>query len=318
MLKRRYQLREKIISGFSMNNNYQFIQKINDLKKEHNAIILSHVYQEGAIQSIADFTGDSLALSKKVIKSEADTIVFCGVRFMAETAHILNPDKTILLPNKSAGCDLADMATITQLEQEKKAHPDAAVVCYINSSAEIKANSDICCTSANAVSIVKSLKEDEIIFLPDKNLGSYVSEFTSKKIWLWNGFCYVHEDINPQTILSLKKKYPSSETIVHPECNKEVRNLADCIGGTAKMASYVKESTCNEFIVGTEDNFIYTLQQKNTDKKFHPVSTRCKGMGTITLTDVINSLEQKQHTITLPESIRLKAYKTLENMMSIS
>lgn len=301
-----------------MKYNSESIHQINELKKEHNAIILSHVYQEKDIQSIADFTGDSLALSKKVIDSNADTIVFCGVTFMAETAHILNPKKTILLPNKSAGCDLADMATLDQLGQEKKAHPNAAVVCYINSSAEIKANSDICCTSANAVSIVQSLQEDEVIFLPDKNLGSYISELTSKKIWLWDGYCYVHEDINPKTILALQKKHPHAETIVHPECNTAVRKLADCVGGTAKMAKYVSESQCQEFIVGTEDNFIYSLQQNNPNKRFFPVLTHCRGMKSTTITDVINALTLNQFEITLPESIRLKAYKTLERMMNIS
>jgi quinolinate synthase len=301
-----------------MKLNAEMLNDIKSLKKEHNAIILAHVYQDAAIQSIADIVGDSLALSKEAMAADADIIVFCGVRFMAETAHILNPEKTILLPSLNAGCELADMATIEQLKKEKENHPNAAVVCYINSSAEIKAASDICCTSANAVEIVQSLPQKEILFLPDKNLGSYVAEFTNKQIKLWDGYCYVHENINPQTITSLKETYPSSKIIVHPECNPIVRALADCIGGTAKMAQYVKTSNDNEFIVGTEDNFIHHLQKHNPHKQFHPVLTRCIGMEKITINDVKEALEQQKHVITLPKSIRLKAYSTLENMMKVS
>ena len=301
-----------------MNTNQRLIDEIQLLKKQKNAVILSHVYQDSEIQDIADYVGDSLALSKKAIRTNAEIILFCGVKFMAETAHILNPEKTILLPHSNAGCDLADMATIEQLMNKKQEYPNAAVVCYINSSAKIKAESDICCTSANALKIVQSLKEEKIIFLPDRNLGEYVEEQTSKKIIRWNGYCYVHEDINPKAIESLKQKHPTSEVIVHPECNKKVRDLADCIGGTAKMSSYVKESDCNDFIVGTEDNFIHHLKKHNPNKTFHPVNTKCKGMRKITLEDVKESLEKQKINITLLEPIRLKAKKTLENMMNLS
>lgn len=301
-----------------MQAKQQIIDEIQKMKKEQNAVILAHVYQDPDIQDIADHIGDSLALSKKAIDIDASTIVFCGVKFMAETAHILNPAKKVLLPHLHAGCDLADMATIQQLKKQKEQHPNAAVVCYINSSAEIKAESDICCTSANAIKVVESINQEEVLFLPDKNLGSYVEEKTNKKIIPWNGYCYVHEDIQPKTIQSLKQKHPTAEVIVHPECNKTIRNLADCIGGTAKMATYVKQSHCKEFIVGTEDNFIHHLKKQNPAKIFHSVHTKCKSMRKISLADVKQALEQKKHMITLEEPIRLKALKTLENMMNIS
>ena len=301
-----------------MDTKKRIIDKIQQLKKTNDILILAHFYQDPDIQDIADHTGDSLALSKMAEKNDAKTIVFCGVSFMAETAHILSPDKTVLLPKTTAGCDLADMGSIEDLQNLKQQHPEAKVVCYINSTAEIKASSDICCTSANAVKIVESLDCEEVIFIPDKNLGSYVSEQTNKKIILSDGFCYVHENIEPGTIRSLKQKYPDADVIVHPECNKPVRDLADCIGGTARMTAYVKESACEEFIVGTEDNFIHHLKKNCPDKSYIPVNTQCYGMRTITLSDVLASIEQQKTKITLPESVRTKAYKTIQAMMKES
>jgi len=301
-----------------MNSKNVIIDRIDLLRKKHDACILAHVYQHPDIQDIADHIGDSLVLSKIAEKNNAEIIIFCGVTFMAETAHILSPEKTVLLPKHNAGCDLADMASIEDLQQLKQQHPDAKVVCYINSSAEIKAASDICCTSANALSIIDSLDADEIIFAPDKNLGTYVSEHTSKKIILWDGYCYVHENIQPKTILSLQKEHPNAEVIVHPECNKLVRDLADCVGGTAKMAAYVQKSDCSEFIVGTEDNFIHHLKKKDPSKIYYPVDTQCFGMRAITLKGVLESIEQQKNKITLPLSIRTKAYKTIQAMMKQS
>jgi len=294
------------------------IQDINRLKKEKNAVILAHVYQDGEIQDIADFTGDSLALSKKAVDTDAELIVFCGVSFMAETAHILNPDKTVLLPKLEAGCGLADMATIEELQKQKEKYPDAAVVSYVNSSAEIKSISDVCCTSSNAVDIVNAMKQDTILFVPDKNLGSYVAEHSDKKIILWDGYCYVHENITPDHLKYMKKQHPEANVIVHPECTKPVRDIADFIGGTGHMASYVKESEIKEFIVGTEDNFAYRLRKDNPKKTFFEVKTECMGMRKSLISDVRNALEKEQHKITIDEDVRKKAYKALDNMMTMS
>jgi quinolinate synthase len=299
-------------------SSQQRIQQILDLKKEKKAIILAHVYQEPEIQDIADFVGDSLGLSKKAMKTDAKTIVFCGVSFMAETAYILNPEKTVLLPEKTAGCTLADMATVKQLREMKKKHPHAAVVSYVNSTAEIKAESDICCTSANAVTIVDSLCQDDILFLPDKNLGSYVAEQTDKHIILWEGYCSVHEQIRPETIQNLKKQHPNAEVIAHPECNPDVRTLSDMIGSTSKMASYVYTSDSTEFIVATEDNFIHHVQTKNPTKTFYPVGTICTGMRKITLKTLYQSFLKERYAVTLPEGIRQKAKKALDAMMEVS
>jgi len=299
-------------------SSQQRIQQILDLKKEKKAIILAHVYQELEIQDIADFVGDSLGLSKKAMKTDAKTIVFCGVSFMAETAYILNPEKTVLLPEKTAGCTLADMATVKQLREMKKKHPHAAVVSYVNSTAEIKAESDICCTSANAVTIVDSLDQDEILFLPDKNLGSYVAEQTDKHIILWNGYCSVHEHIRPETIQNLKKQHPNAEVIAHPECNPDVRALSDMIGSTSKMASYVSTSESAEFIVATEDNFIHHVQTKNPTKTFYPVGTICTGMRKINLETLYQSFLEERYKVSLPEGIRQKAKKALDAMMEVS
>ncbi|MBS3777781.1 MAG: quinolinate synthase NadA [Candidatus Thermoplasmatota archaeon] len=299
-------------------NNQTLIEDIKRLKKEKNAVILAHVYQDGDIQDIADFTGDSLALSKKAVDTDADMIVFCGVSFMAETAHILNPEKTVLLPHMEAGCGLADMATVDQLEKQKKKYPDAAVVSYVNSSADIKAISDVCCTSSNAVDIVNAMKQDTILFVPDKNLGSYIAEQTDKKIILWDGYCYVHEHITPDLIQDLQKQHPAADVIVHPECQKAVRDLADFIGGTGHMAKYAKNAKTKEFIVGTEDNFSYRLRKDNPDKTFYPVKTTCVGMRKILLPDLKHALEKEQYNMTIDEGTRKKAYKALENMMNLS
>jgi quinolinate synthase len=294
------------------------IKEIERLRKEKNAIILAHVYQDGPIQDIADFTGDSLALSKKAVDTNADLIVFCGVTFMAETAHILNPEKKVILPTLEAGCGLADMATVDQLKKQKKKYPNAAVVSYVNSSSEIKALSDVCCTSANAVEIVQAMKQDTILFLPDKNLGSYIAEHSDKNIILWNGYCYVHEQITPELIEEMKEQHPNAEVIVHPECPKSVRDISDFIGGTGHMVQYVKESDTKEFIVGTEDNFCYRLQKDNPHKIFHPVKTQCTSMRKTSLQDVKGALENEENVITIPENTRKKAYKALENMMKLS
>jgi len=300
-----------------MKRTYEIIKEIRKLKKEKNAVILAHVYQPGEVQDIAEYTGDSLGLSKKAVSTKAEVIVFCGVKFMAETASILNPDKTVLLPDKNADCGLADMATVERLKAKKKEYPDAAVVSYVNSSAAIKAESDICCTSANAVDVVDSLPQDQILFLPDKNLGSYVAEHTDKDVILWDGYCYVHENIKLKQLRKLKDIHPGAEVIVHPECTTLVRHLADFVGSTSQMSRYVAQSNQKEFIVGTEDNFVYRLLKDNSDKRFYPIGTLCIGMNQIRLEKVKLALEQGEYEVHLPEKIRIRAKNALDKMLRI-
>jgi len=300
-----------------MATGQELATSINKLKVERNAIILAHVYQRGEVQDIADYVGDSLDLSRKAVNTKADVIVFCGVQFMAETAAILNPSKIVLLPDKNAGCGLADMATDEQIIRLKNQNPDLTVVSYVNSSARVKAVSDICCTSANAVKVVNSLSSDTVLFVPDRNLGSYVAEHTNKDIRLWDGYCYVHEQITIGKIRFLKEKYPNAEIIVHPECTVSVRHMADYTGSTSQMSKYVKQSPQKEFIVGTEDNFVYRLKSDNPDKLFYPVDALCEGMNTITLEKVKLSLERMEYKVHVPEKIREKAEIALYKMLTV-
>ncbi|MFN2396698.1 MAG: quinolinate synthase NadA [Bacteroidales bacterium] len=301
-----------------MTINKKLILIINRLKKEKNAIILAHVYQRGEVQDIADFVGDSLDLSKKAVGTKADVIVFCGVQFMAETAAILNPSKTILLPDKNAGCGLADMATDEQIIRLKEQEPGIGVVSYINSSAEVKAVSDISCTSANAVNVVNHLSFNRVLFVPDRNLGSYVAEHTKKNIRLWDGFCYVHENIKTDILQSIKEQHSNAEIIVHPECPVPVRRMANYIGSTSQMSKYVKQSQQKEYIVGTEDNFAYRLKSDNPDKQFYRVNSFCDGMNTITLQKVKIALERMENIVTVPEETREKAKIALDKMLTVS
>ncbi len=293
-------------------------RKISELKKEKDAVILAHNYQRDEVQEVADITGDSYALAVAATKVKQKVIVFCGVSFMAESAAMLNPDKTVLLPVKEAGCPLADMITAEKLRLKKAEYPEAAVVCYINSSAEVKAESDICCTSSNAVQIVKSLKEDKVLFVPDKNLGRFVREqVPEKEMIIWDGCCVVHMRLTQEEVISAKEQYSQAEFIAHPECRKEVLNLADYIGSTAGMIKYVKESPCNEFIIGTEKGIIYKLMQDNPGKKFY-VPTKefvCANMKLTTLGWIARSLEQMIYVVNVPEEIAGKARKSLERMI---
>jgi len=298
-----------------MKRTFEIIEEIKRLKKEKNAIILSHVYQNKYIQDIADYIGDSLDLSRKATSTNADVIVFCGVRFMAETAYLLNSCKTVILPDCNAGCDLAEMITVEQLKNEKKKYPDAVVVSYVNSPADVKAESDICCTSANAIDVVNSLSQDQVLFLPDRNLGSHVAEQSDKEVILWDGFCYVHENIKLNQFKQLKKLHPAAEIIVHPECTKTVRHMADFIGSTSQMSQYVASVDQQEFIVGTEDNFVYRLQTDNPDKIFYPVGTSCTGMNQINLVKVKLALEQMKFKVYLSDEIRLRAKNALDKML---
>ncbi len=297
-------------------------KKILKLKKEKHAVIIVHNYQRDEVQDIADISGDSLALSQAAIKADAKVIVFCGVDFMAESASILNPDKIVLLPVKEAGCPMADMVTVERLREKKKKHPGAAIVCYVNSSATIKAESDICCTSSNAIQIVQSLKDyKEVIFIPDKNLGRYVQQHVSdKKIILWEGFCPTHIRVSKEEVLKTKEAHPEAEVLAHPECNPDVLSVSDHICSTGGMFSYVKFSKSKEFIIATESGMLYRLKKDNPDKKFYMPTERliCPTMKLTTLGWVAHSLEAMELEIKISGDIRDKAYKALERMLKVS
>ena len=294
----------------------RLVREIRELKEEKNAIMLAHNYQRGEIQDIADYTGDSLGLSIKATETDADIIVFSAVRFMAETASILNPDKKVLLPDKHAGCTLAEMCPVEKLREWKEKHPDFAVVSYVNTFADVKAESDICCTSSNAVDVVKSLPDQKILFSPDKNLASFAAEkIPEKNITPWQGYCYVHQHIDPGKITFLRHRYPEAEVMVHPECTPEVRRIADFVGSTAQMQIHAEKSETQEHIVGTEDGLTYRLRKDNPDKEFYPVGATCVGMKRNTLHDVLFSLKEEKHEVHVPEKTRIKAYDALDRMM---
>ncbi len=293
------------------------VEQIKEFREKRKAIILAHVYQRDAVQALADFTGDSLALSRKAVETEAQVIVFCGVQFMAETAAILNPDKTVLLPVKEAGCELADMATGEEVRARKKQMPDATVVSYVNTTAEVKAESDICCTSSNAVDVVRSVGEGPVLFIPDRNLGAYAASVSGKDIHLWDGWCYVHENIRPERIQELRREHPEAKVMVHPECTPAVIDLADYVGSTAQMIAYASESQAESFIVGTEDGLLFPLKRDNPGKTFYPVGTICRGMKTITLERVKDALVQMQYPVSIPEAIRVRAKRALDRMLEL-
>lgn len=294
-------------------------EKILDLKKERNAIILSHNYQRGEVQDIADFVGDSLELSQKAARTGAKVIVFCGVHFMAETASIINPDKTVLLPDAGAGCPMANMITAEQLRQEKAKHPNAVVVTYINSSAAVKAESDYCCTSANGVKVVSSINADEIIFVPDQYLGSFIEKKTGKKMYLWPGYCPTHVKILPEDIMKRKKEFPNAKVVVHMECRPDVVALADEALSTSGMIRYAARPDVKELIVGTEVEIIHRLNKENPGKKFIPASTKavCPNMKKITQEKVLEALENMAPVIKVPEEIRVKAFASVDRMLKI-
>ena len=294
------------------------LEKIGRLKEARNAVILAHNYQPGEIQDLADFTGDSLGLSIKAAATDADVIVFCGVLFMAETAAILSPEKTVLLPEKYAGCPLADMITAEQLQILGKQHPEAVVVCYVNSSADIKAQSDYCCTSSNAVELVKSLPEDkEIIFVPDQHLGGFVSQRTGRELVLWPGYCPTHILITEDDIKKAKALYPQAIVLAHPECSEPVKELADQLLSTGQMLQFAEKNDGGQFIVATETGIIHTLQKQNPNAEFFAASEKaiCPNMKKITLDKVLWSLEDMQYEITVSEEIRGKAKKALDRMV---
>jgi quinolinate synthase len=297
------------------------IEKISELKKKHNAVILAHNYQRGEIQDVADFVGDSLGLSQQAAKTDADLIVFCGVHFMAETAALLSPDKTVIMPDENAGCPMASMITARELKEKKKLYPDARVVCYVNTTAAVKAESDICCTSSNAVKIVSSFPEDEeIIFVPDKSLGAYVSSCLDREMIYWEGYCPTHHRILPEQIVKMKSEHPELEVVVHPECTPDVIALADHVASTTGILKYVNSSNTKEFVIGTEIGILHRMKKENPDKTFMPVTplSDCPNMKLNTLEKLLWSLEDLQYVVTVPEEIAVKARKAIQRMLDLS
>lgn len=295
-------------------------ERIQQLKKDRNAIILAHNYQIGPVQDIADFTGDSLGLSIQASQTDADVIVFCGVHFMAETAAILSPTKTVLLPEKTAGCPMADMINAEQLRSLKEKHPDALVVTYVNSSAEVKALSDYCCTSSNAVALVSSLPmEQPIIFVPDQNLGAFVAERTGREMILWPGYCPTHVWIEPDAVAAMRKEYPDAVVLAHPECTAAVRAMADELLSTGQMLRFIPKSKAQTFIIATEMGIIHTLQKRYPDRRFVSVTDRaiCPNMKKISLEKVLWSLEDMRYCISVPGDVAARAREALERMIEI-
>jgi quinolinate synthase len=299
----------------------QLIDEIIKLKKERDAIILAHNYQVPEIQEIADVVGDSFALSKHAANTSHKVIVFCGVHFMAESAKILSPDKTVLLPAKDAGCPMAEMVTADRLKEMKAKYPEAAVVCYVNSSAEVKAEADICCTSSNAVKVVESVKNKQIIFAPDQNLGSYIAkQVKDKEMILWKGFCITHKRVRVDEVKKIKELHPNAKLLVHPECEPEVQALADFLGSTSEIIKQAREIPEKDIIIGTEEGVLHILKKENPDKKFYLLSPGlvCQNMKKTRLQDVYLALLNMQHEITVEEDIRQKALKSLEEMLKIN
>ena len=301
--------------------NRQLKAEIKKLLKERNAILLAHNYQRDEVQDAADLTGDSLGLSIEASKTEAKVIVFCGVHFMAESASILSPDKTVIFPRMDAGCPMADMITRDGLIRMKEEYPGLPVVTYVNSAADVKAVSDICCTSANAVSVVRSLKDAKrVIMTPDRNLSHYVTRFVKdKEIIAWDGFCPTHERLVPEDVLKLKVKHPDALFVAHPECRPDVVDLADKVASTSGMYVFCKESKAREFIIGTEIGILWRLKKDNPDKKFHLASKKlvCPNMKLTALEDVLVALEKMENVVTVPEEIRIPAKTALDRMLAV-
>lgn len=297
------------------------ISEIQKLKKERNAVILAHNYTLAEIQEVADYTGDSLELARRAVEVDADVIVFCGVYFMAETAKILNPSKTVLIPVASAGCPMADMITGAQLRELKAAHPGAVAVCYVNSTAEVKAECDICVTSGNAEKVMATIGRDkEILFVPDRHLGSHISSKEGREYVLWQGHCPIHNALSPETVLEIRAKYPKAPLLVHPECPKAVRDLADECLSTGGMCAYALKSDADTILVGTEVGILHRLRKENPTKTFIPVSANlvCADMKKVTLENLYESLRDMKTKVEIPLEISEKARRAIEAMLAVS
>jgi quinolinate synthase len=297
-----------------------YITRIAALKHERRAVVVAHNYTLPEIQDVADFTGDSLELARRCVEIDADTIVFCGVRFMAETAAILNPERTVLLAEGSAGCPLADFIDAAELKIWQRRYPGVPVVTYINSSAEIKAESYICCTSANGVKVAASVPGDDILFVPDQNLGHFIAGQTDKNVILYPGYCHVHHQLTPEQVKEARERYPEAAVIVHPECRSEVIDLADAALSTSQMLRYVTDSPNRSFIVGTEAGLLHQLRRRHPDRAFHLLtdSLICPDMKKTTLTVLADTLEHGRNRVTVPEEIRVRAKKAIDRMLAIA
>lgn len=302
-------------------NSQEMINEINILKREKRAIILAHNYQRPEVQDVADFVGDSLELSRKAANTDADLIVFCGVHFMAESAKIFSPDKKVLLPVYDAGCPMADMIDVEQLRSLKKDHPNVPVVCYVNSSAEVKAESDICCTSANALKVVQSIDSDKVLFVPDQNLGSYVAkQIPEKEIICWEGFCITHKRVRANELDMVRERRGKVKILVHPECCPEVVEKADFVGSTSQIIKYVNNSEEKEFVIGTEVGVFHSLKNQNPDKEFYLLSPAltCVNMKKTKLEDVYRALKDEMYEIKVEKEIISAAKNSIERMLRIS
>ncbi|MGA2368585.1 MAG: quinolinate synthase NadA [Dehalococcoidia bacterium] len=299
--------------------NKELVDKIIDLKRRRGAVILSHNYQRPEVQDIGDFVGDSLELSREAAKTDARMIVFCGVHFMAETASILSPSKIVLLPDEGAGCPMADMITAKDLIEKKKELPGVHVVCYVNSSAAVKAESEICCTSANAVEVVKSIGEGDILFVPDQYLGQYVATQVNRPLIVWQGYCPTHAKIQPEDILKQKENYPDALVLVHPECRPDVIALAERVLSTGGMIKFARQTDAKVMIIATEGGLLHRLSKENPGKTFIPATRKalCPNMKKITLEKVMWALEDMKYEIKVPEDIRVRAKLALDKMLAI-
>jgi len=320
-------IKEKGFITEDISTELDLIAEIKKLKKEKNAIILAHFYQIGAIQDIADFVGDSLKLAQEAEKTTADIIVFAGVHFMAETAKILNPNKKVILPDLNAGCSLADSAPANDFKKFVEAHPNHIVVSYVNTTAEVKALTDIICTSSNALEIIKSIPEDkEIIFAPDKNLGSYIEKITGRKMLIWDGACHVHKEFSDKEILNIKNSHPNAKVIAHPECEKTVLAIADYVGSTSALLQYAKENDSKEFIVATEPGILHQMQKNNPDKVYISAPAKdlmcacneCEYMKMNDLKKLYLSLKYEMPELTMEEDLMIKALSPIKKMLEIS
>ena len=320
-------LKTKGFLDIPIDKSLDLVKEIDKLKKEKNAVILAHFYQTGDIQDIADFVGDSLKLAQEAAKTNADMIVFAGVHFMAETAKILCPDKKVVLPDLEAGCSLADSAPAKDFAEFKKQHPEHMVISYVNTTAEIKAMTDIICTSSNAKEIIDTLPADQkIIFAPDKNLGNFINSVTNREMVLWDGACHVHEDFSLERILEIKEENPDAKVIAHPECEKHVLLIADHIGSTSSLLNYTKNTELDKFIVATESGILHQMRKANPQKTFIAAPPKdstcacndCNFMKLNNLQKIYNALKYELPEITLDEEIRLKAEKPIRRMLKIS
>ena len=298
----------------------ELVARIQELKRERNAVILAHNYQRPEVQDAADITGDSLGLSRQAAKTDAEVILFCGVGFMAETAAILSPDKTVLIPDRHAGCPMANMVTVRELRDAKAKHPDAVVVCYVNSTAEVKAESDYCCTSANAVAVLEAIPADKpVLFVPDMSLGDWAAKQSGREVILWPGYCPTHHRILAEHVRAAKAEHPEAMVLAHPECLRDVVELADHVCSTSGMLTFCRDSDAREFIIATESGMLHPLRKENPDKRFYPASplSDCPNMKLTTLEKMVWSLEDMVWQVTVPKETADRARLALERMVAL-